>query len=101
MVAKAIIFFPWGCQQSNSFLIFKWTLGADPVQAKQINTVSYAKCIQTRILEGGEEIDAASKQMMERRGMRSTGLAKNGKMAATSTCALGVRKGWRIRWREL
>lgn len=57
---------PLGCWQSSSFVIFKWTLGADSVQAKQINTVSYTKCIQTRILEGGEEKGAAAKEMMER-----------------------------------
>lgn len=49
-VAKAILF-PWGFQESNSFVIFKWTPEADSVRAKQINVVTYTKCIQTRVLE--------------------------------------------------
>lgn len=60
-------------------------------------TNQYTKCIQTRILEGGEEKGAAAKEMMERRGMHATGLAKAGKMAASLIYALGARKGLRIK----
>lgn len=53
-------------QPAVQFIIFKWTPKKDSLQAEQINTVSYTKCIKMRILEEEKKDITAKEIMMEK-----------------------------------